>query len=86
MNELAEWAEQFGWPVFDILVLAGLAGGLMFTIWCVGGAIVDIGKALLVRPERKLGKHVAPTGMIVPVFLLALSGGAAASAVVWLLI
>ena len=83
MSELTEWTEKFGWPAIDILVLVGLAGGLVFAVWCVGGAIVDVCKALLVRPERKLGKHAAPVGTVGPVFLLALSGGAAASAVVW---
>ena len=83
MSELAEWAERVGgWPWFDIFALIGAACVIVGAVWSLGGTV-----GLVVKPKRATGRHANTVETLtIPVFLLALSGGAAASAVVWLLI
>ena len=73
-------------PWVNILVLIGLCGGLVFAIWIVGGAIADVFKVLLVRPNRQLGAHAVTTtdrwgGMLAAAGVI----GGSVAAIVWVL-
>ena len=73
-------------PWVNTLVLIGLVGGLVFAVWIVGGAIADVFKVLLVRPNRQLGAHAATTNDRWGVMLAAAGViGGSVGAIVWVL-
>ena len=89
MSDLIGFLEDLDpkvWPWADVLILIGLCGGLVFAVWIVGGAIADVFKVLLVRPNRQLGAHAATTNDRWGVMLAAAGViGGSLGAIIWVI-